>query len=109
MALIDCPSCNKKISDKAQECQHCNFAIGNASSDDILRKEQLKRYQKLNGIQNQSLVAMLLFVAGFAFMYWGGTRPGDLQYNLAILASVVGFLWYVINRLRTVYIKRFSS
>jgi len=109
MALIDCPSCNKKISDKAQECQHCHFAIGDASNEDILRKEQLKRYKKLSSIQNQSMLAMLLFVAGFGFMYWGGARPGDVQHNMAIIGCVIGFLWYVVNRVRTVYIKRFSS
>ena len=41
-------------------------------------------------------------------MYWGGTHPGDLQHNLAILGAVVGFVWYLVNRARIVYIKRFS-
>ncbi|QJR82448.1 zinc ribbon domain-containing protein [Alteromonas pelagimontana] len=109
MALIDCPSCNKKISDKAAVCPHCNFAVGDASSEDILRKQQMQRYKKLHSIQNQSMIAMLLFIAGFGFMYWGGTKPGDLQHNLAILASVVGFIWYVVNRVRILIIKRFSS
>ena len=53
-------------------------------------------------------LAMLIFVASFGFMYWGGTRPGDLQHNLAILGAVVGFVWYLVNRARIVYIKRFS-
>lgn len=51
---------------------------------------------------------MLIFVASFGFMYWGGTRPGDLQHNLAILGAVVGFVWYLVNRARIVYIKRLS-
>ena len=28
MALTDCPSCNKKISDKSEECPHCQFRVG---------------------------------------------------------------------------------
>ena len=109
MALVDCPSCNKKTSDKAKTCPHCDFKIGDATSEDIERKKKLQRFTKLQSIQNQSLLAMLIFVAGFGFMYWGGTKPGDLQHNLAILCSVLGFVWYLVNRVRIVLIKRFSS
>ncbi len=109
MALTTCPSCNKKTSDKADACPHCGFAIGSASTEDIERKQSLVKFQKLQSIQNQSLIAMLIFVAGFGFMYWGGAQPGDMQHNLAILASIIGFVWYVINRVRILIIKRFSS
>ena len=106
MALTDCPSCNKKVSDKAKLCPHCNFAVGDASAEDILRKQNLQKFQKKQSVQNQSLVAMLLFIAGFGFMYWGGTQPGDLQHNLAIVASVIGFVWYIVNRVRVALLKR---
>lgn len=108
MALVDCPACNKKTSDKAKVCPHCGFQLGDATAEDIERKVKLKKFTKLQSIQNQSLVAMLLFVAGFGFMYWGGAQPGDLQHNLAILCSIVGFVWYLVNRVRVVMIKRFS-
>lgn len=106
MALIDCPSCNKKISDKAQECQHCGFSLGNASVEDIARKQNLNKYLKNQKIQTQSMIAMLLFVTGFGFMYWGGAVPGGLQYNLAIGLSVTGFVWYIVNRVRLILLKR---
>ena len=109
MALTDCPACNKKISDKSDVCPHCGFQVGDASAEDILRKHSLQRYKKQQSIQNQSLLAVLLFVAGFGFMYWGGTQPGDMQHNLAITATVLGFVWYVINRVRLVIVKRFNS
>jgi hypothetical protein len=54
----------------------------------------------------QSMLAMLLFVAGFGFMYWGGAVTGGLQYNIAIGLTVVGFVWYIINRVRLVFLKR---
>lgn len=106
MALTDCPSCNKKISDKAKQCPHCDFATGDATAEDILRKKELNKYKKLHSIQNQSMVAMLLFVGGFGFMYWGGAQPGGLQHNLAIAGSLIGFVWYVVNRVRLIFIKR---
>ena len=73
MALIDCPSCNKKISDKAQSCQHCSFSLGTADAEDIARKQSLNKYLKNQKIQTQSMIAMLLFVAGFGSVhrfYW---------------------------------------
>ena len=109
MALIDCPSCGKKISDKAEKCPHCDFPVKSASKEDILRKQDLKRYEKLRSLQNQSMLAILVFILGFGFMYWGGTRPGELQHNIAMGACVVGFLWYAINRVRVLIAKRFSE
>ncbi|GAB3033484.1 zinc ribbon domain-containing protein [Bowmanella dokdonensis] len=128
MALIDCPSCNKKISDKASQCQHCGFAIGKASDEDILRKQRLQKFKKTQSIQTQSMVAMLMFVAGFAILYWGDSAPsefecefalnliknggplclwhGQLQYNLAIGCSLIGFVWYVVNRVRLIFIRK---
>jgi hypothetical protein len=108
MALIDCPSCSKKISDKAQSCQHCGFTLGAVNAEDISRKQNLNRYLKSQKIQTQSMLAMLLFVAGFGFMYWGGAAPDGLQYNLAIGLSVIGFVWYIVNRVRLIILKRFD-
>ncbi|MDF2178753.1 hypothetical protein P2G88_10895 [Aliiglaciecola sp. CAU 1673] len=106
MALIDCPSCNKKISDKAAQCSHCGFGIGAATDDDMLRKRQMQKFKRSQSIQTQSMIAMLMFISGFGFMYWGDTSPGDLQYNIAIGCSVIGFIWYIINRIRLIFVKK---
>ena len=109
MALIDCPSCGKKTSDKAKVCPHCNFALGEATAEDIQRKQSFMRFKKLHSLQNQSMLAMLLFIAGFGFMYWGSPAKGSMQFNLAVLTSVIGMIWYVVCRIRAVLIKRFSK
>lgn len=106
MALTDCPSCNKTISDKSKVCPHCDFAVGDASGEDLQRKKSLQRFKKQHSIQNQSMLAMLMFIAGFGFMYWGGTQPGEMQHSMAIASSVVGFVWYIVNRVRLIFIKR---
>ena len=106
MALVDCPACGKKVSDKASSCQHCNFAIGEASVEDIARKNSLKSYLKKQRIQNQSMLAMLLFVSGFGFMYWGGATQEDLQFKLAFAVAAIGFIWYIVNRVRLIFLKK---
>lgn len=106
MALIACPSCSKKISDKTQICQHCGLTLGNLNAEDIARKQSLKKYLKNQNIQTQSMIAMLVFVAGFGFMYWGGAVPGDLQHNIAVGLTIIGFIWYIVNRVRLILLKR---
>lgn len=105
MALIDCPSCRKKVSSKALVCNHCSFDFKHASADDVLRKERLNKFQQRNGIQTQSMFAMLLFICGFAFMYWGGTTMEDTQFKVAVVAAIVGFCWYVLCRIRLILLK----
>jgi hypothetical protein len=106
MALVPCPSCNKKISDKVQSCQHCGFTLAQANADDLERKQKLQKYLKAQKIQTQSMVAMLMFVTGFGFMFWGEALPGDMQHNIAAGTSVVGFVWYIINRIRLIFVKK---
>ena len=106
MALVDCPSCSKKISDKTQSCQYCGLSLGKVDAEDIARKKNLNMYLKNQNIQTQSMVAMLLFVAGFGFMYWGEAEPGGLQHNLAIGLALIGFVWYIVNRVRLILLKR---
>lgn len=100
MALIDCPSCRQKISSKAPVCSHCQFDLKQSSPDDVIRKEKLNKFRKQNGIQTQSMFAMMLFIGGFAVMYMGGTQPQDTRYKIAVAALVIGFIWYIVGRIR---------
>jgi hypothetical protein len=106
MAITACPSCSKPISDKATSCSHCGFNIGSATAEDIERKAKFAHYKAMQKLQNQSMLAILLFVLGFGFIYWGGSAPGDIQYNLSIATTIIGFVWYAVNRVRLVLVKR---
>jgi hypothetical protein len=109
MAIINCPSCNKSISDKAKSCSHCEYQFGAASADDIRRKLSMQRYKKLQKIQNQSMVAMLLFIVGCFFVFLGDFPAGDnvvMMYNGSIALTTTGFIWYAINRVRITLTKR---
>jgi len=109
MAIINCPACNKPISDKAQACNHCKYEFGNASADDIRRKLALQRYQKLQKLQNQSMVAILLFIIGCYFVLLGdfsNDSQGFMFKNIAIGVTTLGFIWYAVNRVRITLAKR---
>lgn len=109
MAIISCPACTKPISDKAKSCSHCQYEFGTASAEDIERKLSLQRYSKLQKLQNQSMLAILLFIVGCYFVFLGEfshDETGLMMYNASIATSTIGFIWYAINRVRIALLKR---
>lgn len=106
MAITNCPSCNKKISDKAQTCPHCDFSRQGMTKEDAQRKKSHNRFLKMQSINNQSMLAMLMFVIGFGYMYWEGIRPTETEYYVAMSVSAIGFVWYIVNRVRMVVLKK---
>ncbi len=105
MAIINCPACNKKISDRATSCPHCGYSM-QGSKEDISRKRSHNRYMKMQSINNQSMLAMLLFVIGFGYGYWEDVQPPDVEYYIAMTCSGIGFLWYLVNRVRMIIVKK---
>ncbi|MCC2607292.1 hypothetical protein [Planctobacterium marinum] len=106
MSIVNCVSCNKKISSRAESCPHCGFSTSGMTQDDEERKKRHKHFLKVQSINNQAALAVLLFVAGFAYMYWGGVSPSEKEWYIAMSVSGIGFFWYIINRIRMVIVKR---
>jgi hypothetical protein len=109
MAITNCPSCSKPISDKAKSCPHCSFDFGDATADDIRRKLSLQRFQKVQKIQNQSMLAIILFVVGCFLIFQGNFPAGEtgvLMWNGSIALATLGFIWYAVNRVRITLAKR---
>lgn len=109
MAIISCPACAKTISDKAKACSHCHYEFGNTSAQDIQRKLSNQRFDKLQKLQSQSMVAILLFIIGCYFVFLGdfpNDASGLRMYNASIGLTVIGFVWYAVNRVRITLTKR---
>lgn len=109
MAIIKCPACSKPISDKAKICPHCHLELGNSNVEDIERKLSYDRYKKLSRLQNQSMLAILIFVVGAYFVFLGdfpNNENGVLMYNLSVAVTALGFIWYAVNRVRITLTKR---
>lgn len=111
MAIINCPACNKTISDKAESCSHCGYEFNGQSAEDIQRDITRRKNKRLHSLQNQSMLAILVFLAGCYFVFMGNLPAGEngiLMYNAAVLAAAVGFVWYAVNRVRIMLVKRSS-
>ncbi len=106
MAIISCPRCAKKISDKSQSCQHCQLDLSGMSDE---RKHHLAieaRDKKLQSCLNQSMLALILFLAGFCFLYFWALEPDGYEAIVSKGMIALGFLWYIYARARLIYLKR---
>lgn len=81
----------------------------NQTAEDIERKANYELYKKRLRIQNQSMLAILLFVIGAYFTFmgnFGSSLTDRILQNGALALTAIGFVWYGVNRVRLVLVKR---
>lgn len=106
MAIISCPHCHKKISDKAAACTHCGAQLGEISAE-AMQKLQREKKQKLgDSLNNQAMLAMLIFLSSFIWYYYRTPEPESLELNFVYFTMVLGCAWYMITKVRIVLYKR---
>ena len=106
MAVINCPACKNKISDKAKECSHCQLDLTELDAEKISQIKRVSAVEQSQKLMNHSFVAMLLFCGGFLFLYSQNAQPGSWEYIISIASTVVGFILYIVTRVRLLLIKR---
>ncbi|MCJ8322090.1 MAG: hypothetical protein MJK12_20850 [Colwellia sp.] len=105
MAVINCPNCNKKISDKAKSCSHCQLELTNLDKEKRQSISTMSYVKKHQSLMNQSFVAMLLFCGGF-LSFWQYANPDTWQYTASISTTIAGFVLYLVTRIRLLFLKR---
>jgi hypothetical protein len=106
MAVINCPGCNNKISDKAKACNHCNLDLSELDSEEISSLNRVNLVNKIQRLMNLSFIAMLLFCGGFLVMFRDTVEPGSWQHTSAIVSAIIGFVMYIIIRAMLLFTKR---
>ncbi|WP_337840102.1 zinc ribbon domain-containing protein [Rheinheimera sp.] len=106
MAIIACPQCGKKISDKSQSCPHCQLSMTGMTADRIDELNSRKRIDRMQSYINQSMLALVIFLAGFCVLYFWQSEPDSWQLQASQAAIAVGFLWYIAARAMIIYLKR---
>ena len=105
MAVINCPNCKKKISDKAKSCSHCAIDLTKVDAEQIASIKKINKITQSQSLMNHSFIAMLLFCGGFLFLYWQDAQQGTWQYITSIGSAVIGFIWYIATRVRLLLLK----
>lgn len=106
MAVVSCPSCNKKISDKAKSCSYCQVDLTNIDPEKLASIRRINTINKSQKIQVHAFIAMLLFCGGFLYYYWQNVQPDSIEYYCSVAAIVIGFFLYIITRVQLILLKR---
>ena len=106
MAVINCPSCKKKISDKAKSCSHCDIAIADVDQEKLALIQQTNAITLQESLMTHSFIAMILFCGGFLLFYLKNVQSGTIEHSLAIGSTIVGFVLYIVTRIRLLLLKR---
>ena len=108
MAIIKCPGCGTRISDKAATCNSCGFAIGGQDAESLARRHAIAYADKLNKLISQQMLAMLIFIAGLAGSVLEWEQEGWKQHMplVSLVVSGVAIGWYLITRGRIFILKR---
>lgn len=106
MAIVRCPSCNKSISDKQQQCPHCENNVAELNDEQRQQLAREKRIQKQQMFMNHSFLALILFLGGFFCLYFLQPQEKTLQWYAYTSAIGIGCIWYLINRIILVTLKK---
>ena len=72
MSLIDCPECNKEVSDSSSSCTHCGFPLEKekvlASNNSPDLTKSIKAHGKLESIINK--VVNVIFTLVYIFIFY---------------------------------------
>lgn len=114
MALINCPACHKRMSNKAVTCPHCGYKLGKAGAaaepviatapaeqgaDEQLLKLQARKAATLNyRLQMAGMIGVVAFAAGGYLWYVGMTEGDGQRSHLGQLVLAGGFVTYVFAR-----------
>ncbi|MBY5991662.1 zinc ribbon domain-containing protein [Ferrimonas balearica] len=105
MALIHCPACGKRISDKAPFCPHCQFSRSK-DPEALERASRMRQIQQHQSLMTHSFLALFAFVGGFALWWWGGEAADTWRAPVGIGLMSAGFLGYLVTRVRILLAKR---
>ncbi|MEM7054426.1 MAG: hypothetical protein AAF446_07730 [Pseudomonadota bacterium] len=107
MAIIHCPSCNRRISSLAKSCPYCHAPIGELNQEErerlILRRWRTRLYRA----RNVTYLAMTLVVIGM--LWWWLAPPSGLALpaplaaafllGLGLVLYLAGWCWLLWLRL----------
>lgn len=61
--------------------------------------------KKIQQISTHNMIAVIIALAGFYVMYFQSPDPQGWQFKVSQGAVAIGFIWYIVNRIRHFMIK----
>ena len=102
MALINCPKCEKEMSDEVPSCPSCGLPIAGAKKEKA-EGGQFKTLQATDKRLNiHSLLSALLVIIGFfgTLVVMCGMEQGENCVMAPVILFIIGIVWCVIARFK---------
>ncbi|WP_376691878.1 hypothetical protein [Wenzhouxiangella sp. EGI_FJ10409] len=106
MALINCPGCGRRISDKSVFCAHCELPLGEMSNEDVSRLKRRRWRRHVWQAKNITYVAMTALVGGM--LWWFLVEPQGWVLPPPILPIgliILGAVGYLVGRVRLFWLQ----
>lgn len=105
MALMHCPECDKKISDKASQCPHCEKVLV-ADPEKLETQRRINRIKKSSSLISQSFLGLMMFIGGLAYSSWYADEGMSTDKIASQVIAGIGVFWYLVTRIRILMFKR---
>jgi uncharacterized membrane protein YvbJ len=106
MAIVSCPFCGKKVSNKAATCQHCGAGLTDVSPEQLMKVERDRRMAKAQSINNHAMIAIVVFLGSVLYLYYKEPLAETVQWYATYISLGAGALGYIISKVRMVMHKR---
>jgi len=106
MAIVSCPFCGKKVSNKAATCQHCGAGLTDVSPEQLMKVERDRRMAKAQSINNHAMIAIVVFLGSVLYLYYKEPLVETVQWYATYISLGAGALGYMISKVRMVMHKR---
>lgn len=106
MAIIPCPYCKEKVSDKAASCNHCGGNLAEISPEQLARFNRDHKLSKSQNLNNQAMISLVIFLGSFCWYYYRVPEHDSLELHAVNACMVIGCIWYVVTKARIVLLKR---
>lgn len=89
MALIHCPECSKKISDKATSCPSCGFPIAMASVENSTTNSKSGTLQISKSRGTYIIIGLIFGAIGFHNFYSGHYIQGTIKIIFFLITLIM--------------------
>ncbi len=89
MSLINCPECDKRISEYAPHCPHCGYSLNHSENNHTTIELTKKKYKI------QDVLSKLLIIIGILFICNENSRI------IGVLIMTIGAGWNLLTGIKT--------
>jgi hypothetical protein len=82
------------------------MALSGLDQHEMARLTYRRYVKRKQALLNQSFVALTIFLGGFFYLYSREPVAESNELMLTHGAIAVGFVWYIVNRIRIILLKK---